>query len=201
MSRAILLKDKNDEIVYPVGIGSSLEAITDLFYPVGSYYETSDTSFDPNVSWTGTWVKDTTGKVTVGSGTNYTSGATGGSTSHTISSSELPTHTHTYSKSNTSTASHTLTVNEIPSHTHAAYIDTGFSAVPHADGNQWKQNLVNSSSSASVSGYHNNATGGGQGHSHNITLTSTNSGNGGFANTAMSIMQPYIVVNRWHRTA
>ena len=28
----------------------------DMFFPVGSYYETSDASFDPNVSWGGTWV-------------------------------------------------------------------------------------------------------------------------------------------------
>ena len=30
--------------------------ILDLFYPVGSYYETSDSTFDPNVTWGGTWV-------------------------------------------------------------------------------------------------------------------------------------------------
>lgn len=27
------------------------------FYPVGSYYETSDANFNPNNSWGGTWVK------------------------------------------------------------------------------------------------------------------------------------------------
>lgn len=31
------------------------KAINDLIRPVGSYYETSDTSFDPNVTWGGTW--------------------------------------------------------------------------------------------------------------------------------------------------
>jgi len=29
-----------------------------IFYPVGSYYETSDTSFDPNTAWGGTWVQE-----------------------------------------------------------------------------------------------------------------------------------------------
>lgn len=29
------------------------------FYPVGSYYETSDANFDPNVVWGGTWAKET----------------------------------------------------------------------------------------------------------------------------------------------
>lgn len=34
--------------------------IFDTFYPVGSYYETSDSTFDPNTAWGGTWQKDTT---------------------------------------------------------------------------------------------------------------------------------------------
>lgn len=34
--------------------------IFDTFYPVGSYYETSDSTFDPNTAWGGTWNKDTT---------------------------------------------------------------------------------------------------------------------------------------------
>ena len=52
----------------------------DLFYPVGSYYETSDTSFDPNTAWGGTWVEDTDGRVLVAldSGTFDTVGDTGG---------------------------------------------------------------------------------------------------------------------------
>lgn len=28
--------------------------LLDMFYPVGSYYETSDGSFNPNTSWGGT---------------------------------------------------------------------------------------------------------------------------------------------------
>lgn len=60
----------------------------ELFYPVGSYYETSDTSFDPNISWGGTWVEDTAGRVLVAvdSGTFDTVGDTGGS--------ETSTHRH-----------------------------------------------------------------------------------------------------------
>lgn len=30
-------------------------AILDVFYPVGCYFETSDTTFNPNTSWGGTW--------------------------------------------------------------------------------------------------------------------------------------------------
>lgn len=51
-----------------------------LFYPVGSYYETSNTSFDPNTAWGGTWVEDTAGRVLVAvdTGTFDTVGDTGG---------------------------------------------------------------------------------------------------------------------------
>ena len=34
-------------------------SVFDTFYPVGSYYETSDSTFDPNTAWGGTWQKDT----------------------------------------------------------------------------------------------------------------------------------------------
>jgi len=37
----------------------NIKNIYDVFYPVGSYYETSDASFDPNTAWGGTWVKET----------------------------------------------------------------------------------------------------------------------------------------------
>ena len=36
-------------------------SLIDFFYPVGSYYETSDTTFNPNISWGGTWSKVTEG--------------------------------------------------------------------------------------------------------------------------------------------
>ena len=50
----------------------------DMIYPVGSYYETSDTTFDPNTAWGGTWenVKRealrATGSKTVNAAQNYT---------------------------------------------------------------------------------------------------------------------------------
>lgn len=33
-----------------------------IFYPVGSYYETSDTSFNPNTAWGGTWILEASNK-------------------------------------------------------------------------------------------------------------------------------------------
>ena len=45
-----IIKAKNPSIAS----GQQLQAM-ELFYPVGSYFETSDSTFDPNVEWGGTW--------------------------------------------------------------------------------------------------------------------------------------------------
>lgn len=80
--------------------------LLDFIYPVGSYYETSDTSFDPNVTWGGTWVKDSKGRVTVAlddSDADFnTISKTGGEKTHTLTIDEMPRHSHSisYIKSN-----------------------------------------------------------------------------------------------------
>lgn len=33
----------------------SKTVVLNMFYPIGSYYETSDSNFDPNIVWGGTW--------------------------------------------------------------------------------------------------------------------------------------------------
>lgn len=57
--------------------------LLDVIYPVGSYYETSDTNFNPNNAWGGTWQEDTKGRVLVAYDSGDTSfdnvGETGGS--------------------------------------------------------------------------------------------------------------------------
>lgn len=44
---------------------ASISALLDLFYPVGSYYVTSDANFNPNESWGGTWNLDNDGTALV----------------------------------------------------------------------------------------------------------------------------------------
>lgn len=63
----------------------------DKYYPVGTYYTTMDANFDPNVSFVGTWVRDTDGLVTRG---GTTIGSTGGEQTHALTASELPQHNH-----------------------------------------------------------------------------------------------------------
>lgn len=70
-------------------LNNNFTEILNLMYPVGSYYETSDATFNPNTAWGGTWVEDSKGRVTVGQNTNDTSfdtiGETGGSKTDNLS--------------------------------------------------------------------------------------------------------------------
>ena len=74
--------------------------IFDIFYPIGSYYETSDTNFDPNKasSWYGTWKEDSKGMVLVGMDTTQSEfksiNQTGGAKTHTLTINQIPGHTH-----------------------------------------------------------------------------------------------------------
>lgn len=71
----------------------------DIVYPVGSYYETSNTSFDPNTTWGGTWVEDSYGRVTVAYQSDNTPfnqvGKVGGEQTHKLRPEEMPSHNHT----------------------------------------------------------------------------------------------------------
>lgn len=137
------IKTINNESV----LGSGDISLIDVFYPVGSYYETSDTSFNPNTAWGGTWSLEAEGMVHIGAGSNYTAGDTGGE------------------------ATHKLTVDEMPSHNHDLPRVMGFVY----------------------------STAGGNGTYGSVSTWTTVGNRGG--DGAHNNMQPYVVVNRWHRTA
>ena len=158
-------------------------ALINIFYPVGSYYETSDGDFNPNTAWGGTWELEAQGLVHIGAGATYTIGSTGGSA----------THKHT-------TQSHKLTAAEsgLPAHTHTQ------AKHRHELNTKW------SSGSGSVEAYTmaNNRTAGATRYTDYQTPT-INENTAKAATSAhshgdtgeTSTMQPYVAVNRWHRTA
>lgn len=133
------------------------KAINDLIRPVGSYYETSDTSFDPNVTWGGTWVLDSAGKVTVAKDEDDidfdTLGKTGGS-------------------------------KELQQHKHNGLAWLG-------DFNSQAITLNNGSGGGYALSYSSNIN-----TAQKNSIQTANAGTGDSGN-----LQPYIVVNRWHRTA
>lgn len=171
-----------------------VRALFDFIHPVGSYYETSDTSFNPNNTWGGTWVLETAGQVHVSAGTGYSvSGALNNRSDGGATTS--------------ATGSHTLTASEIPAHTHGSKTLTGtinmrYGAVTGGDSG------IIGSTDTTWSGSHAIVSTTTQSNPkyHHVTVTATHEhnsvgGGGGHNHGSVSTMQPYIVVNRWHRTA
>lgn len=75
------------------GVVANLKtALVDLIYPVGAIYMSVD-STSPGTLFGGTWtqIKDT---FLLSAGDTYTAGTTGGEATHTLTTSELPSHRH-----------------------------------------------------------------------------------------------------------
>lgn len=148
-----------------------------IFYPVGTYYETSDAGFDPNTAWGGTWVEDTAGRTTVAQDqyTFSTVGSTGGEERHTLVASELPHLTGSIQGRKTDYDGDSV-------NTYPATGSSGVFSFSHDAGDTWNNvitQVVNTNQYRdSVITYDN----GGQDAPHNN-------------------LQPYIVVKRWHRVA
>lgn len=208
---------------------TSVLAMIDFFYPVGSYYETSDTSFNPNVSWGGTWSLETEGQVHVSgsaSGTYQVNGARtntsdGGASTVKLTDAQVA-HGHSFTNPTYKATGGAVTnrakfntggmsANATHSHTYGNYTNASPTGSPNAAGVVWIGSGVVSGvavggiSSTSVAHTHEVPE---HGHGFTQPTISVNT-NGSVANlsgasstrTAHSNMQPYIVVNRWHRTA
>lgn len=82
--------------------------LLNLIYPVGCYFETSDTSFNPNASWGGTWELDIDGTVLVSCSSgedskfNVAVGTIVGEETHTLTINEMPEHAHNQKTTNQS---------------------------------------------------------------------------------------------------
>lgn len=67
--------------------------LLNAIYPVGSIYISTNNNSPQNFLG-GTWVR-IEGKFLLGAGSGYNAGSTGGEATHTLTTSEMPTHTHT----------------------------------------------------------------------------------------------------------
>lgn len=205
----------------------SVKQLIDIIYPVGSYYETTNTSFNPNTAWTGTtWTRVTDGRALIAGGgsSGYTIGQTYGEKTHKITTSEMPTHKHTASSESNGAHTHSASTENVKNHTHepGSFNITGtfrgvdqstsgaFSRLTEEDGylhfggGQYKD-VANIQFNASKTWTGTTAAAGA--HNHDVTIarngdhshiiTVNNSGN----STAMSLVQPSQAVARWLRTA
>lgn len=144
-----------------------IDELIDKIYPIGSYYETSDSSFNPNNSWGGTWEIESDGTVLV----SECGGSSAGTGRPVVRINDEGGEYW-----------HTLTTNEMPSHSHSLKerfmmwdANATYSVINQY---QWKGDIQYDAQDTSF--YKTNNTGGGQ---------------------QFSIMQKYIGVRRWHRTA
>lgn len=154
--------------------------IIDLIYPIGSIYM-SVNDVSPENLFGGQWEK-LKNRFLIGSGDIYSNGATGGETTHTLTVSEMPSHTHTQNQHR-----------HEPSNTDYKFMATEGNIAVNGTARAWT-----SSSSSGV----NYVYGGDGEHGINeyeytayTTATNQNTGGGGSHNN----MPPYLAVNIWKR--
>lgn len=165
-----------------------------LIYPVGSLYWSSN-STNPAELFGGTWtpIKD---KFVWAKGDNDTVNATGGEKTHTLTTAEMPSHTHTFTGSavNTGAMSRNSTGSSKPI---ARTVDA---EITNSGNMTWTSNY----GSWSKDGTAQQLMQGGTlsidvSHTHSVTAAGTNSNTG--SGTAHNNMPPYIVKYCWERTA
>ena len=182
------------------------------YYPVGSYYETSDTTFDPNVTWGGTWEKDSAGRVTVAQDTAQTEfdtvGETGGSKgiqAHTHTNSlTLPNHVHPMPHTHGNGATSDLTAWLTADSSKITRRQVGSSGTNR--GYTWTTDSTSSNAALgtrSTTSQPNNANTSNPSTTPSIggSVTGVSGLPNGQSTGSSGNLQPYIVVNRWHRTA
>ncbi len=184
------------------------ETLLDFCYPVGSIYTTSNSTFDPNESFGGTWTKIENAFL-YGSGTK-TVGQVGGSEEVTLTTAQIPIHNHTGTTNSVGTHTHTrgsmnitgkLGVSRTFSNLSYNLYETTSGAIyaeKVADNNmvgaeQGNRGLYRFSFDASRNWTGFTSSSG----NHTHTITINNSGSG----SAHSNMPPYRVVNIWERVS
>ena len=224
-AQATLVSGSNIKTINDIsllGSGDVWEALFNIVHPIYSFFETTDATFDPNTAtgWYGTWELETEGLVHIGAGSTYTVGNTGGNKDAII-----PYHRHSYTAPPSATDSHTLTASQIPAHTHGSETLVGHAnfrkwttgkLLTYTDGIFSSSEPATSATSVESSGsnpnkvdrltvtatHEHSSVGGGKGHTHTITGSSSYTGYAGASgNLTNANMQPYVVVNRWYRTA
>ena len=197
-----LTDDLADEIAYTHG-GGLFTALLDFFYPVGSYYETSDANFDPNTEWGGTWILETSGVVHTSAGYYF---PLNGAPTDSIDGGSVE-HKHT-------TGNFTLLADHIPAHTHGNKSLTGSATFRKwtASGHLFlgRTGIITSvSGEVSATGYPIQSLGGSTPKLDQLSIDAShthdsvgggnphNHGDTGYA----SSYPRHINVNRWHRKA
>lgn len=174
-------------------IDKKISDLLNMFYPVGSVYETMDSSFDPNKKWGGTWER-IKGRVLVGVDENdddfKTANKIGGEKTHKLSISEMPTHKHSTTVKVTE-KSLTGTVHNFAGQSASWGPGNTVSGICSASGDDTAFYPSNTDKTTKYKdGFKINAT-----HSHVASATVESAGGGNAHNN----LQPYITCYMWKR--
>jgi hypothetical protein len=153
-------------------------------YPIGSIYMSTVATNPGTLLGFGTWVAYGVGRMPISAdGSTYVAGTTGGSATTTLSTTNLPSHTHTATLTGTAASGGTHT------HTYKTYGLGSSGLVGNAYTNYdwgWVQT--------------GNSPGTAEGaHSHSVSTSGTTDATG--SGTAVTTISPYIAVYMWNRTA
>lgn len=172
-------------LLTPSDIGITKQYLVNMIYPIGSIY-ISVNSTSPATLFGGTWVqlKD---RFLIGCGGSYSAGSTGGTSTINIA--------HSHSTEPSTTGSHALTENEMPQHSHEQVI--GAYAPGAANPGQRIDYNSDGECASFPQGLNTYPAGGGQGHTHTIPNIDTDVA----LTKPISVLNPYLAVYMWKRTA
>ena len=194
----------------PVQLFTFMQGTTSCPWPVGAVLQLTNGT-NPNDVYPGTYWEKIEGMFLLGSSSGYTRGSTGGAATVTLTSANLPSHTHTYDKANATSGGTSITVANLPQN-YASFsvrrvndgamagAADGSNVTITAKGGTTSLNTVPYQSATSMKGDKLTFTGSGTAHTHSVSTTSNISGSTG-SGTAVNKMPPYRVVDMWERTA
>lgn len=153
-------------------------------HPINSYYQTNDPR-NPGDVYGGTWtqIKD---RMLIAAGDSYQVGTTGGRSSVTLATGNLPSHSHSKG---------TLSTQSGGSHTHRWPVS--YSGWAHEVHNVMYPTLRHGGQNDEYVGNPNIYTQSSGSHTHTISGSTGSIGSG----TAFNIMNPYYATYMWRRTA
>lgn len=177
-----------DVKVYGMLLKEYIQQFAKTMYPVGSIYMSVNNT-NPSAYFGGTWVAWGSGRVPVGvntSDSNFsTVEKTGGAAAVTLTTAQMPSHTHTFTGSSATTGS-------AGAHTHN--LQNQKTAWGTSGGNRV---LIDATSGYTA--VTNKATTSAGAHTHTVTVKGSNASTGGGG--SHNNLQPYITCYMWKRTA
>lgn len=155
----------------------------DLIYPIGSIY-ISVNATNPEVLFGGTW-EQIQGKFLLGMGSSYPIGSSGGEATHTLTTSEIPSHRHSIPSLSGSAKSNGGHTHNVEGGAGSGGSSAGLES--YGGGYSSFRTIYNAAYSAGS-------------HTHDVTTNASNTGYAG-GGQAHNNMPPYLAVAIWKRTA